>query len=207
MSTPTDPTAFGYGDFNFSWGDHICAFFDDHAQQMEIMIPFMGQGLRAGQRCVWVGPEPSCRRLREFLTKAGGDLPTLEVSGQLVILSEVEFYLRDGVFEPQRTLELGWRLLQDGQAQGYDTMRIATDLPWEAPTSIDPEVWEIYEEQVTRALAGAPVVAICQYQRKRVPSAVVFAALHTHPFVILGGAIYENPFAGASPSASASPLM
>ncbi len=71
--------------------------------------------------------------------------PTLEVSGQLVLLSEVEFYLSEGVFEPTRTLELGRRLLVDGQAQGYETMRIATDLPWDQPTALDPELWEIYE--------------------------------------------------------------
>lgn len=41
-----DPTAFGYGDFNFSWGDHICAVFDHPDQQMAVMLPFVTHGLR-----------------------------------------------------------------------------------------------------------------------------------------------------------------
>ncbi len=47
MLDPTmDPTAFGYGDLNFSWGDHICAIYDDPGQQMDVAIPFMRQGIR-----------------------------------------------------------------------------------------------------------------------------------------------------------------
>src|SRR5574340_724745 len=113
MSTVTDPTAFGYGDFNFSWGDHICAIFDNHAQQMEVMLPFMANGLRAKQRCVWVGTESSCTSLRKALTAIGGDLPTLEASGQLVILPITDYYLQDGLFVPTRSMGLLQTLLRD----------------------------------------------------------------------------------------------
>jgi len=207
MTGSTEAAAFGYGDFTFSWGDHICAFFDDREQQMEIMVPFMAQGIRAHQRCVWVGTEPSCRLFRESFVAAGADLQTLEVSGQLVILSEIEFYLKDGLFEPSRTLELGRRLRLDGQAHGYSTMRITTDMPADEHLGIDPETWELYEAQVTRVMVGTPTVAVCQYQRKHTPSAIVFAALRTHPFVILDGAVHENPFVSEQPGAAAPPLI
>ena len=53
------PNTFGYSDLRFNWGDHICAFFDDHLQQMEVMVPYIATGLQAKQRCVWPGPR--CR--------------------------------------------------------------------------------------------------------------------------------------------------
>jgi len=190
----TDPTAFGYADWRFSWGDHICAFFDDHEQQLEVMLPFLAQGLRARQRCVWIAPRVSCDHLREWLAGIGADLPTLEASGQLLLLSDVEFYLRNGVFEPARTLALARTLLADGQRQGYDTMRITSDISWSHAHRLDPEIWEQYEIQVSAGLVGQPVVAVCQYDRRQVSGGIIVAALRTHKLVLLDGQLHENPF-------------
>jgi hypothetical protein len=199
----TDPTDFGDGDFRFAWGDHICAIFDDHEQQMQVMAPFMAAGIAASQRCVWVGPEQSTNALRDCLTSMGADLPTLEASGQLVLISDVEFYLRDGIFVPERTLELGRVLLEDGQRSGYPTMRIAADVSWLGTRAVDGEQWEQWESSVTGAIAGTPVVAVCQYNRRQVSGSLVVVAFRTHPTVILGTSVQRNPFyvAGEAPAA------
>ena len=39
--------AFGLGDMEFGWGDHICAVFREPGEQMSIMPRFMAQGLAA----------------------------------------------------------------------------------------------------------------------------------------------------------------
>lgn len=122
------PTAFGFGELSFEWADHICAVFQDHVQQMAVTVPFIAQGLRAGQLCVWVPPPDSSRAFREALARAGADLPTLDVSSQLVILPDVEFYLQGGILDPDRTIELGLTLLEDGQRSGYSAMRITSDV-------------------------------------------------------------------------------
>ena len=195
-----DPTAFGFRDLNFRWGDHICAVFENHDQQMAVMVPFMTAGLRAGQRCVWVSPPASSDAFRKALARAGEDLPTLEASSQLIILPDVEFYLHDGVFEPDRTMELGMTLLQDGQRSGYSTMRITSDLSWLRGWRVDEERWESYEHLVTQRMEQASVVAVCQYDHRQLSSRLVLAALHTHPIVILGETVCVNPF--FSPPAS-----
>ena len=189
-----DPTAFGYANWRFAWGDHICAFFDDPIQQMEVMLPFLAHGLRAHQRCVWVGPATSCDRFRQHLRRLGGDLPTLEASGQLVLISDVDFYLQDGLFEPTRSLQLLRTLLADGIAQGYGTMRLATDIPWTYERRLDPEVWEMYEVQLNQEQLGLPLVSVCQYDRRQVTGGILVAALRTHRLVIMDQALHENPF-------------
>lgn len=188
-----DPTAFGYGGFSFTWGDHICAIFDDRVQQMEVMLPFMTSGLRAAQRCVWIGPQASCRSFRTALAGAGGDLPTLEASGQLVVVDAVDYYLEHGIFEPARTMRLLQTLVVDGQKQGYATMRLTGDASW-LPGRVDQDVWEEYELHVNDALVDLPVVVVCQYNRLQATGSMVVAALRTHAIVILGDAVHENPF-------------
>ena len=187
-------TTFGYGDLSFSWGDHICAIFDDHVQQMALMGSYIAAGLRSAQRCVWVAPQPSSAALRKALTALGADLPTLEASGQLVVISEVEFYLQGGLFEPNRTMQLLSTLLHDGQRAGYPTMRIASDVSWLREERLSADLWESFEGQLTQQVSALPVVMVCQYDRRQVSGDIIVAAFRTHPIVILGDTIRQNPF-------------
>jgi hypothetical protein len=189
-----NPTDFGYGSFAFNWGDHICAIFDDHVQQMEVMGPFASAGIQLGQRCVWVSSSPSADALRQSLHDMGGDVLTLEASGQLLILSEPGFYLYEGIFEPERTMDLLRALLSDNQRQGYAAMRIANDVSWTGSERVDPDLWQEFESRLTEEVAGLPLCLVCQYDRRQVPGSIVVAAMRTHPAVILGTSFRQNPF-------------
>jgi hypothetical protein len=193
-NSAADATAFGHDDFHFSWGDHICAIFDDPDQQMTVMLPFIVQGLRAAQRCVWVAPPAGAARFRQALAGIGGDLPTLEASGQLIIIPDVEFYLQDGLFVPARTLDLGRALLEDGRREGWHAMRITGEASFLRDRPVDVDLWESYERQVTHCIAGAPLVAVCQYPRCGLPGSLIGSALRTHPILVLGESIHQSPF-------------
>ena len=188
-----DPTAFGYGDLRFSWGDHICTIFENREQQMEVMVPFVVQGLRAEQRCVWASPKSAAELFRRRLAEAGADLPTLEASGQLLIIPDTDYYLSDGVFVLERTLELAKTLYEDSLRQGYTAIRAAGDCSWAAEAPVDVELWEKYEREFGEQIAGKPAVVVCQYNMRQFPRAHVLAALRTHPIVILGETVCRNP--------------
>jgi hypothetical protein len=187
-------TGFGYGSLSFSWGDHICAVFDDHEQQMTVMTPFVSTGIAAMQRCVWVSPEASAAALRSSIAEAGGDVASLEASGQLLIISEVDFYLQDGLFEPDRTLALVHTILEENEREGWPAMRMASDVSWLGRGRVDPDQWLAFESQLTEAVATLPMVMVCQHDRRRLSPSLIGAALSAHPIVIVGDALYQNPF-------------
>ncbi len=187
-------TAFGFGGYTFNWGDHICAIFDSHTQQMEVMTPFIATGIRSEQRCVWIAPGESTNALKQALSDIGGDLVTLEASSQLLLLSEVDFYLHDGIFEPERTLELLQTLMEDNRREGYTTMRVATDVSWLCCGLLEAEVWEEFETRLTEQVADWPIVMVCQYDRRQITGNMVVAALRTHRIVLLGDSFHGNPF-------------
>jgi hypothetical protein len=195
-----DPTEFGTGDFRFAWGDHICGIFDDHVQQMEVMGAFIALGLIAGQRCVWVGPPRSSDALRAQLASIGGDLPTLEASGQLLILPEIGFYLHNGLFDAERSLDLLYTLLQDNRRDGYTTMRFCGDLSYLETGVVDLDAWEAYESRLTLEVQGLPAVVVCQAARRQLTGEHVVAAFRTHRVVVLGDTIQENPFYAGAPA-------
>jgi len=188
------PTEFGYGSFQFNWRDHICAIFETPSQQMEVMGSFVSAGIRAEQRCVWIGPERSAAAIRKALQDLGGDLPTLEASSQLLIISEIEFYLRDGVFDPDRTTDLLHALLQDNQREGYYSMRIANDVSWLREDRIDALAWEEFERRLTHEISSLPVVLVCQYDRRQISGDMLVVALQTHQTVFLDDRFRQNPF-------------
>jgi len=189
-----EPTEFGYGGFSFHWGDHICGIFDSHAQQMDIMSGFIGAGLRAEQRCVWVSPPPSAEGLRNALAEMGGDAITIEASSQLLVLDQIDFYLRGGVFDPERTIDLIHSLLEDNAREGYPAMRFANDVSWLSKELVDPTAWEIFESRLTHQISALPMVMMCQYNRHQVSGDMIVTALETHPTVLLGDHFHRNPF-------------
>ncbi len=195
---PDSATAFGFGGYRFSWGDHICAIFDDPQQQMELMSRFVAEGLRAVQLCVWVSPPGSAGRFRAALARIGGDLPSLEAASQLVVLADADFYLEGGVFQPARTMALLRTLLEQGRRDGYTTMRMATDVSCLRDERMDPTRWERFEADLTHEVSRLPAVLVCQYDRAQIPGSAVVAAFRTHPLVILGDRLYENPFVAVS---------
>jgi hypothetical protein len=189
-----DPMAFGHGDVRFEWGDHICTIFETREQQMSLMVPFVLQGIQAEQRCIWASPTGSAELFRQRLTEGGADVPTLEASGQLIVIPDVDYYLTEGVFDPDRTLELAETLYEDSVKHGYTGIRATGDCSWAADGPVDLERWEQYEHAFTDQLAGKGAVVVCQYDMRRFSGAFIVAALHTHPVVILGETVCRNPF-------------
>jgi hypothetical protein len=161
---------------------------------MEVMGPFIATGIAAEQRCVWVSPEESAEGLRRALVGMGGDPATLEASSQLLILSELDFYLQGGVFEPDRTLDLLAALAKDNEREGYRTMRVATDVSWLTAGRVDMRLWEDFERRLTRDVAGLALVMVCQYDYRQVSGDMIVTAMQTHPSVILGDIFRRNPF-------------
>jgi hypothetical protein len=82
---------------------------------------------------------------------------------------------------------------------------MATDVSWLREHRLDPDAWEEFEGKVTQEIAGLPVVMVCQYDRRQVSGSIVVAAFRTHPIVVLGDTIHENPFYAAREAGAAAP--
>ena len=76
----------GFGDLQASVGDHIGHFYQTFAECKEILIPFLCEGLKAGDKCVYF-LEPGSRLpdVRKALTAASVDVDGVMASGQLIL--------------------------------------------------------------------------------------------------------------------------
>ena len=80
------PISLGFGDLHASPGDHIGHFYQTFAECKEILIPFLCEGLKAGDKCVYF-LEPGSRLpdVRKELTAASVDVDGVMASGQLIL--------------------------------------------------------------------------------------------------------------------------
>jgi len=79
------------------WGTHFCQFYRNREDLIEILVPYFAAGLHNNEYCMWVtaGPldeEPA----REAIARVVPDLDRYLEKGQIEILPDHQWYLRDG---------------------------------------------------------------------------------------------------------------
>ena len=173
---------------------HICAFFHDKDEEYRTLLPFVKQGLAEGDRAMHiVNPLRRSAHLSR-LEREGVDVTATEGTGQLEVRAWDDAYLREGCFSQNRMIALIEESLQAGKAKGYAMTRLVTDMEW-ALTDC-PGVHDIveYETRLNYVLPKYDDAVCCVYDISRFSAAVIMDILRTHPAVIIGGILQENPF-------------
>ncbi len=173
---------------------HVCAFFDDDDAEYRVLLPFIKDGLECGEKAIHVvNPKQQQEHLNR-LASAGIDPAAALQSGQLELRTNTDFYLPDGRFDQDRMLGV-FEQFARGKAKGsFSRSRICCRMDWvvQDPSRVD-EVIE-YEARVNDVWRGQGDVVICTYHLGQFGAAAVIDILRTHPMVIVGGILHENPF-------------
>jgi hypothetical protein len=187
----TDSVALGVNGLSIPPGSHICAFFRGVSERDEIMVPFLREGLRAGNKCMCIIDDG----VDGVRTALGGDasLAAGAARDQLDIRSSKETYLRRGTFSTQEMLDfwddsVGAALNEDG----FPFVRSTGETTWtlkELPGLYD---FLTYEAELNRFLPRYPQVILCLYDLDHFGGQILVDILKTHPKVLMGGTVLEN---------------
>jgi hypothetical protein len=173
---------------------HICAFFNSIDEQHRVLRPFIKDGFDHGDKAFHlVNPERREDHLRR-LGEAGIDVDGAMGTGQLEVRPWQEGPLRDGRFDQDAWLTSFEQVLQSGPAAGFAQTRFLADMEW---ALVDlPGVDDLieFESLVNYVILKHDDAVICAYDLSKFGASVVMDALRTHPVVIMGGLLQENPF-------------
>jgi hypothetical protein len=91
-------------------------------------------------------------------------------------------------------LQLIQEVLKDGRDSGFAMTRLWANMEWALEDV--PGVEEIveYETRLNHILPKYDDVVVCTYDLRKFSAATVMDILRTHPQVIVGGVLQENPF-------------
>jgi hypothetical protein len=173
---------------------HVCAFFNSKEEEYRVLMPFIKEGFERGERAFHV-VDPAHRAAHfERLGEAGVPVDEAGRRGQLEVRRWQEAYLRDGHFDQRRMIELIQEVLRDGKSRGYPLTRLVANMEWALEDR--PGVNDIveYESRLNYVLPKYDDVVVCTYDLAKFNATVVMDILRTHPMVIVGGILQENPF-------------
>jgi hypothetical protein len=173
---------------------HICAFFNSIDEQHRVLRPFIREGFDRGDRAYHlVDPERREEHLRR-LADAGINVQEAMDVGQLEVRPWQDGPLRSGRFDQDTWLASFEQVLQSGPAAGYAQTRFLAQMEW---ALVDlPGVDDLieFETQVNYVVPKYENAVVCAYDLTKFGASVVMDALRTHPLVIIGGLLQENPF-------------
>jgi hypothetical protein len=168
---------------------HLCAFFHDHDEEFRRLLPFVVDGLAAGEKAIHIVNAKNREEHREWLRESGIDVEAVEQSGQL----EVVEGLSDGrTFDRYRALKIIDHLLSAARQQGFRQTRFVGFMDW--TLEVRSEDLIAFETLVTPVFEKYNDPVICAYDLSRFNGADVIDVLRIHPAAFVGGVVQQNPF-------------
>jgi hypothetical protein len=171
---------------------HVCAFFHSKEEEYQVLLPFLKQGFERGDRNVHVVEKAERHSHVCRLASAGIDVTSAEQRGQFTLLSTDELYLPDGSFDATRVIDLVQQILEDGKRQGFASTRLMGHVNGESRPDDDTLIE--YEAQLNFVLHAYQDPVVCVYDLAAASGAFIVDIMRTHPLIIIGATLYENPF-------------
>ena len=173
---------------------HICAFFNSIDEEHRVLRSFIKEGLERGEKAFHVvDPELREEHLKR-LAEAGINVQGAMDTGQLEVRRWQDAYLRGDHFDQNAMLALIEEVLQSADTAGYPLTRLLAHMEWALLDKPGVDNLVQYETRLNYVLPKYNDPVICTYDLSKFPASLVMDIMRTHPVVIIGGILQENPF-------------
>ncbi|HVI79533.1 MAG TPA: MEDS domain-containing protein [Candidatus Acidoferrum sp.] len=173
---------------------HVCAFFNSEEEEYRVLLPFINDGFKCGDKAVHVVNPHQCEDHLKRLAAIGVETNSARQSGQLEMKTSSEVYLQNGRFDQDRMLEAFEQMASGNVNTGFPLSRIVCRMDWvvEGRSYID-DVIE-FESRVNDVWRRHDDAVICTYHLSKFGGDTVIDIMRTHPMIIIGGILQRNPF-------------
>jgi hypothetical protein len=182
---------FGLPGIELTPGDHICALYLGQRERDDIVVPYLWAGLRAGEKVICIIDSPPLDDLARVAD--GGGIDAFVATQQLELHQPEDAYLRVRPFSPEAMIGFWESAVAPAVTSGsYDFARAAGQMPLELQSLPRSEFFR-YEAEVNRLTQRYPQAYLCLYDLQRFGGGFMVDLLRTHPRLLMGGLILENP--------------
>ena len=185
--------ALGVNGLEAQVGDHICGLYAGQSQRDQVVIPFLEAGLTAGDKCICVVDETDPAKIFKKLGH-NADTSASAAAKQLEVIRAADLYLRSGRFCADEIIGSWKAAIADAMYDGrFDLVRAVET--W-SRRDVVPDMHELLllESEMNRYLPLYPQVVVCLYDIDRFGAGIIVDLLKTHPRMLVGGMLIENPY-------------
>lgn len=172
---------------------HIAGFFCNLEEQYEVLLPFIKEGFDRRENAFHVVNPTLKQHHAKRLMAAGIDVAEAEKNGQYKLRDWDEVYYCDGCFDQDRMLNTWKDLFDPTGSKGFPRTRLVAQMEWALEDRDGASDLLEYEARFNNIHRGSSDPVICIYDLSKFSPDVIGDALRTHPMVIMGGLLQENP--------------
>jgi hypothetical protein len=173
---------------------HICAFFHSPEEEYEVLVPFIKEGFERGERAFHVvDPKQRDQHIRR-LESSGIDVDAAREKGQFAFYDWEEAYLPGGHFDQDRMLAMWTGVLDDALEKGFPRTRLVAHMEWCLEDRDGVHDLLEYEARFNLLPHTDRDPVVCTYDLTRYSGAFIIDVMRTHPMIIVGGLLQDNPF-------------
>jgi anti-sigma regulatory factor (Ser/Thr protein kinase) len=161
---------------------HNALVYSSEDEYLGVAVPFLKEGLEAGEGAIVAHTRPGLAVMREALAPEAEHVTFVDVSSS---------YTR-----PARTLASYHRVYAE-QLRRTPRLRAVADVQF-GPDPAEWDLWTGYEAAFNRSFGHLPAWVLCSYNANGTPGTILDGVWQTHPEVIEGGTrrrseAYEEP--------------
>ena len=173
---------------------HVCAFFNSDEEEYRVLLPFIKDGFECGDKAVHIVSPDQRRDHLQRLAAVGIDPTAAQQSGQLELRTDAETYLSGGQFDQDRMLEVFEQLASGNAKGGFRLSRIVCHMDWAAESRSHLDNLVEFESRVNDVWRRHDDAVVCVYDLAKFGGGTVVDIMRTHPMIIIGGILQQNPF-------------
>ena len=175
--------------------EHLCLIYDTQEEQFAAALPFLRAGLERRERCLYIAGEDLAATVLHALRKGGTDVDHFLRSGALIIVGKQEpTRLTHGRFDPDGVIDFLTQATSEATAARFSGLRTLGEMTWVFGTANGSDKLLEYESRLNRFVRDHEARLICQYDRNRFSPELILGVIRTHPVVVYGGMVAQNPY-------------
>lgn len=158
---------------SIDYSSHLCAFYDTDLGRLKLALPFLLDGLQAGDRCFLVATTEVqtiiLNELRDVRSSIDQDIQ----DDRLVIL--------EGIASGEKLYAFFENAFLNANKQGIKGLRVLGDMAWALKKGIGIVELNNFEARYNQGLGHRfPVISLCQYDARLFSGTAILSALKCH---------------------------
>jgi len=173
---------------------HVCAFFHSREEEYRVLLPLAKEGFERGDKVFHIVDAEHLPERVSRLNEVGISPVAARRPGQVEIRAWEDAYLQGRHFDKEAMMTLLEETLRGAKADGFGQTRVWASMEWALGEFPGVEDLVEYETRLNYFLPRCEDLVVCTYDLTKFGAGVVLDILRTHPMVIIGGILQENPF-------------
>lgn len=173
-------------------GQHIASFAANAGPQFDLLAPTFSSALSQDCRGLFIADRTPPDAFAKGLADRGCDIEPALKTGQFVLLTADETYIKGGYFDPDRQLALWEEAMASARKDGFAGLVASGEITWLDRGAPGVDRWLEYEYLMNLIEERDVVGLVCLYREGSLPEWAEAELLNNHPFVHRNGKVEAN---------------